>query len=69
MKEKLKKTAVAQITNTKSTSCFSQTNLPNITLTNKSSCTVNVLYLTDGFNNDTPHESFIPDIQERLYKL
>ena len=35
-----KKDMVAQIANIKSTNCFLQTNSPNITLANKSSCTV-----------------------------
>ena len=35
-----KKDVVAQITNKKSANCFSQTNSQNITLVNKSTCTV-----------------------------
>ena len=40
MKKLEKKDMVAQITNIKSDNCFSQTNSPNIILTNKYSCTV-----------------------------
>ena len=40
MKKLEKKDVVAQIANIKSTNCFSQTNLPNITLAIKSSCSV-----------------------------
>ena len=40
MKKLEKKDKVAQIANIKSANCFLQTNLPNITLANKSSCTV-----------------------------
>ena len=38
-----KKDMVAQIANIKSANCFLQTNLPNITLANKYSCTVIIL--------------------------
>ena len=41
MKKLEKKDKVAQIANIKSANCFLQTNLPNITLANKYSCTVN----------------------------
>ena len=40
MKKLEKKDKVAQIANIKSVNCFLQTNLPNITLANKSSCMV-----------------------------
>ena len=44
-----KKDMVAQIANIKSTNCFLQTNLPNITLANKYSCMVlNILYFQKG---------------------
>ena len=48
-----KKDMVAQIANIKSANCFLQTNLPNITLANKYSCTVQMLEIhvsRDGKN-------------------
>ena len=47
MRKLEKKDVVAQITNIKSAICFSQTNLPNITLANKYSCTVWDIFCED----------------------
>ena len=50
--KKLKKKHGSSIANIKSANCFSQTNSPNMTLTNKYSCTVcwSRLYFTNCFN-------------------
>ena len=52
MKKLEKKDMVAQNANIKSANCFSQTNLPNITLTNKYSCTV---YVKNTFHSTLHH--------------